>query len=214
MALIQKILYFYWAVAHPLREHHFQVQGVTAAAAAASIRIEASNQQSSSDAVADQAPTSARNQRGGEITGMDMMCGYSDDCAGRDAALIVSKSGNVKQGVTLDSYNEKVQEEDGSREMTVNECKKQHLGKRKVRGTSKARGRDSCGKKHLQIGLWSAAMGNRKCHGEVEKIAKAVVALTLKGMLLLPWDTLAKLHNTVRDSVFVFDGLSSVSSFA
>ncbi|KAF5936776.1 hypothetical protein HYC85_024282 [Camellia sinensis] len=121
---------------------------------------------------------------------------------GWDAALIVSKSGNVKQGVTLDSYNEKVQEEDGSREMTVNECKKQHLGKRKVRGTSKARGRDSCGKKHLQIGLWSAAIGNRKCRGEVEKIAEAVVALTLKGMLLLPWDTLAKLHNTVRDSVF------------
>ncbi|XP_028080826.1 uncharacterized protein LOC114282377 isoform X6 [Camellia sinensis] len=121
---------------------------------------------------------------------------------GWDAALIVSKSGNVKQGVTLDSYNEKVQEEDGSREMTVNECKKQHLGKRKVRGTSKARGRDSCGKKHLQIGLWSAAIGNRKCRGEVEKIVEAVVALTLKGMLLLPWDTLAKLHNTVRDSVF------------
>ncbi|GMQ00287.1 hypothetical protein CsSME_00047433 [Camellia sinensis var. sinensis] len=55
---------------------------------------------------------------------------------------------------------------------------------------------------HLQIGLWSAAIGNRKCRGEVEKIVEAVVALTLKGMLLLPWDTLAKLHNTVRDSVF------------
>ncbi|KAI7992775.1 putative helicase MAGATAMA 3 [Camellia lanceoleosa] len=63
---------------------------------------------------------------------------------GWDAALIVSRRGNVKQGVTLDSYVEKVQEEDGSTEMTVNECRKQHLGKRKVRGTSKARGRDSC----------------------------------------------------------------------
>ncbi|KAI7991971.1 hypothetical protein LOK49_LG12G00433 [Camellia lanceoleosa] len=121
---------------------------------------------------------------------------------GWDAALIVSKRGNVKQGVTLDSYVEKVQEEDRSTEMTVNECKKQHLGKRKVRGTSKARGRDSCGKKHLQIGLWPAATGNRKCRGEVEKIVEAVVALTLRGMLLLPWDTLEKLPNTVRDSVF------------
>ncbi|GMP99454.1 hypothetical protein CsSME_00046921 [Camellia sinensis var. sinensis] len=121
---------------------------------------------------------------------------------GWDAALIVSKRGNVKQGVTLDSYVEKVQEEDGSTEMTVNEYKKQHLGKRKVRGTSKARGRDSCGKKHLQIGLWPAATGNRKCRGEVEKIVEAVVALTLRGMLLLPWDTLEELPNTVRDSVF------------
>ncbi|XP_028075926.1 uncharacterized protein LOC114278120 isoform X6 [Camellia sinensis] len=121
---------------------------------------------------------------------------------GWDAALIVSKRGNVKQGVTLDSYVEKVQEEDGSTEMTVNEYKKQHLGKRKVRGTSKARGRDSCGKEHLQIGLWPAATGNRKCRGEVEKIVEAVVALTLRGMLLLPWDTLEELPNTVRDSVF------------
>ncbi|KAL7264016.1 hypothetical protein ACSBR1_002051 [Camellia fascicularis] len=78
-----------------------------------------------------------------------------------DAALIVSKCGNVKQGVTLDSYDEKVQEEDGSREMTVNECKKQHLGKQKVRGTSKARGRYSCGRKvklhHLLDVLWAVS---------------------------------------------------------
>ncbi|GMP99465.1 hypothetical protein CsSME_00046921 [Camellia sinensis var. sinensis] len=55
---------------------------------------------------------------------------------------------------------------------------------------------------HLQIGLWPAATGNRKCRGEVEKIVEAVVALTLRGMLLLPWDTLEELPNTVRDSVF------------
>ncbi|CAL5432729.1 unnamed protein product [Camellia sinensis] len=100
-----------------------------------------------------------------------MICGYSDDCAGRfdfesdddddavtfsgnnvvhvwdgwDSALIVSKHENVKQGVTPDSYDEKVQEEDGSRELTVNECKR----------------RDSCGKKvklhHLPDVLWAVS---------------------------------------------------------
>ncbi|XP_028075925.1 uncharacterized protein LOC114278120 isoform X5 [Camellia sinensis] len=74
---------------------------------------------------------------------------------GWDAALIVSKRGNVKQGVTLDSYVEK--------EMTVNEYKKQHLGKRKVRGTSKARGRDSCGKEDDFERIYNERKKKKKC---------------------------------------------------